>query len=97
MMSPYSVARTVMTPPGGMIPRYTVATTPTSYPQMQSPVTWIHPGAATGYIMQPPVIHRLQSDYLGINCQLLYYWKTLIVTKRTENNFLAGRNDNPNT
>ena len=57
MMSPYSVAPTVMTPPGGMIPRYTVATTPTSYPQMQSPGTWIHPGAATGYIMQPPVMH----------------------------------------
>ena len=51
MVSPYSVAPTVMTPPGGMLPRYTpTATTPVSNYGVSG---WIHhPGQ---YIMQQPV------------------------------------------
>lgn len=43
--------------PSGILPRYTMATTPqTTYQVAQSNPAWVHPG---GYIMQPPMAHYL--------------------------------------
>ncbi|KAK2146836.1 hypothetical protein LSH36_582g01012 [Paralvinella palmiformis] len=49
------VAPTVMTPPGGLLPRYTMPTTPVTTYQLPS-TSWIHHAPTAGqYIMPSPV------------------------------------------
>jgi RNA recognition motif-containing protein len=56
------VAPTVMTPPG-VIPRYTMATTPVSNYQMST--SWLHHPAAGQYIMQPTMAPYVSAAAAG--------------------------------